>query len=343
MAKLSKRRYSNGKEAWVIRYYDGKVQRIHTIGLCDKRTAEKIFNSFISKMAEDASGIVRINDLNLKEMTDIYLKSSKVSKAQRTVEREDLVLRGLLKFTGNRRLSLIKSEDMYSYRNERIGLGISPVTVNIDYRHLKAFFNWAVSNSYLRKSPMDGIKPIRVPEVEKPKFFELNDIITIRKGFENSEYQTLVEFYLLTGSRLREPLILKWENVNFKNMSITIPSNFTKGKKTRIISFQGDHLLSQLVENLSKGSSGFVFENSKGQQWDYRIVSKNISKKLTEIGFPFGTVHVFRHTYISHLLLQGVPIPVVKEIVGHSSIQTTMKYSHLTDNLKNIHANKRPY
>lgn len=59
--------------------------------------------------------------------------------------------------------------------------------------------------------------------------------------------------------------------------------------------------------------------------WRCWWVSRKISLKLTSIGFPWATCHTFRHTYISHLVMQGVPLITVKELVGHSDIKTTMR------------------
>ena len=74
--------------------------------------------------------------------------------------------------------------------------------------------------------------------------------------------------------------------------------------------------------------------------------SKKISTKLTKNGFPWATCHTFRHTfrhtYISHLMMSGVSLTTVKEIVRHSSYNTTLKYAHLAPGHKNDMAQKRP-
>ena len=68
--------------------------------------------------------------------------------------------------------------------------------------------------------------------------------------------------------------------------------------------------------------------------YSHWYASSKISKELTDLGFPWATVHTFRHTYISHLVMANIPIAIVKEIVGHSSIQITLdSYATVIDEL----------
>ena len=64
-----------------------------------------------------------------------------------------------------------------------------------------------------------------------PKFFEINEIKKIRKEFKDDLFQYIVEFYILTGARLKEALVLTWDNIDKKRKIITIPSIGTKAKK----------------------------------------------------------------------------------------------------------------
>ena len=68
----------------------------------------------------------------------------------------------------------------------------------------------------------------------------------VRNAFRGDKFESLVEFYLLTGVRLKEALTLTWDDVDFRRKHIIIRSDYTKGKKHRIISFADDEKLSML-------------------------------------------------------------------------------------------------
>ena len=99
-----------------------------------------------------------------------------------------------------------------------------------------------------------------------------------------------------------------------------------KGKRPRSIPFNKQ--LSAVMEKMFNGKKNedqFVFRPFNGPNTLYR----HFSILLKSIGIK-GTLHNLRHTFASHLAMAGVSIPVIKELLGHSDISTTMIYSHLT-------------
>lgn len=77
---------------------------------------------------------------------------------------------------------------------------VSAETINLEFRHLKAIFNRARFYRYIDENPFQGVKPIRVPENELPRFLELEEITKVRELFKIDLFQHLIEFYLLTGA-----------------------------------------------------------------------------------------------------------------------------------------------
>ncbi|MBD3225940.1 MAG: tyrosine-type recombinase/integrase, partial [Caldithrix sp.] len=91
-------------------------------------------------------------------------------------------------------------------------------------------------------------------------------------------------------------------------------------------------------------NDNIVFGPADGSpQWRREWISKRISRILTQIGLVWASCHTFRHTYISHQVMAGVPIITIKDLVGHASIETTLKYAHLAQDHKSQMQSKRPY
>lgn len=342
MATLRKRKYSSGKETWIIDdFVKGKRVR-KVIGQCDKRTAEQIFHKYMSEKQKGVHGLIVTKNIKLYSFIKKYFEYAPSRKSVSTIAREYRLVKPFVKYFQNTKLTEIDFEDIEKYRIYRLG-AVTPETINLEFRHLKAILNWALSHNYLRDNPFIKVKPINTPELDLPRFFELNDIEIVRNIFKNDSMNNLVEFYLLTGVRLNEALVLIWDDIDFRRHQIKIQSKNTKGKKHRIIYFEDDKNLISLLSNLEKNGNSKVFVKRDGGQWDSQWISKKISTKLTKNGFPWATCHTFRHTYISHLVMSGVPLTTVKEIVGHSSYTTTLKYSHLATSHKKEMIKKRPY
>jgi len=340
---LKKSKNKSGKTVWGIDYYVGKKRRYKAIGECDKRTAERYYNKFMSDLRDKKFGIVEPKKVILKDFVEDYLVDAATQNEASTIERVNQVLLNFLSAFGSYYLLDIDKSDIRSYRHKRLK-EVSKETVNLEYRHLKAMFNWALEYNYLLSSPFKGIKALSTPESVFRRFLEIEDIEKVRETFKDDDFQYLVEFYLLTGARLKEPLALFWDNVDFKRHIITIRSFHTKAKKNRVISFKYDERMKKLLASIPKRDDHLLFGPEDGkQQWSAWWVSRKISLKLTEAGLKWASCHTFRHTYVSHLIMSGVPLHTVQKLVGHGSFITTLKYAHLAPKHLEEMQIKRPY
>lgn len=340
---LKKRTNKKGKTVWGIDYYVGKKRRYKAIGECDKRTAERYYNKFMSDQRDKKFGIEKPKKVILKDFIKDYLIEASATKQTSTIVRENQVLSSFLTDFGSYYLHDISKSDIREYRLKRLEL-VTKATVNLEFRHLKAIFSWAVENSYLQSTPFTGIKALAIPESTIPRFLEIEEIEKVRDIFKGDDFQYLVEFYLLTGARLKEPLALTWDNVDFKRCNIIIGSFHTKAKKNRVISFKNDDRMKKLLASLPRRGDNLLFGPKDGkEQWSAWWVSRKISLKLTKAGLKWASCHTFRHTYVSHLIMSGVPLPTVQKLVGHGSFNTTLKYAHLAPKHLEEMQVKRPY
>ncbi len=184
-------------------------------------------------------------------------------------------------------------------------------------------------------NPLDGIRYIRVPQSEYPRYLSIEEIRKVTEAFKGTRFEQLVNFYLATGTRLGEALSLTWDDIDFKRNQILIKSVNTKGKRNRVILFKFSPDLEDMLKSMRRRDDGKVFgrfdkNGNELPQWREWWVGRFISRVLSSIGLPWATCHTFRHTWASHLVMAGIPIFTLQRLLGHAQLETTMIYSHLS-------------
>lgn len=161
--------------------------------------------------------------------------------------------------------------------------------------------------------PIDESKP---KAKHAPKIENRREIFSI--------YATnAIRLLLHTGCRLREILHLRWTEVDFERKILKLPDSKT-GKKTVYLS---DEALA-IIQSLPRTSSFVIAGNNPSQP---RKDLKRPWSAITRHAELGGVrIHDLRHTFASHALSQGVPIPVIGKLLGHRNIDTTMRYAHLS-------------
>lgn len=102
-------------------------------------------------------------------------------------------------------------------------------------------------------------------------------------------------------------------------------------------------MMTMLRQHLSGRQNGRVFQTRNGTPLVHNNFNRHVLKPLCkELRIPVGTTHAFRHGRISVLQQNRVPGDLIKEWVGHTSLQTTSKYTHFTDAYKQQVASELP-
>ncbi|MBI5574721.1 MAG: site-specific integrase, partial [Elusimicrobia bacterium] len=140
----------------------------------------------------------------------------------------------------------------------------------------------------------------------------------------------IIATLIATGMRIGELVNLAWHDINFEQRRIHIQSKDDWHPKTyeiRTISMHPE--VFNILRKLPKDKK-YVFTSPEG----YKINSNNLQKRYfkkitTKLKLKDVTIHTLRHTFASHLVMNGVDILTVSNLLGHSNIKTTQIYSHL--------------
>lgn len=202
------------------------------------------------------------------------------------------------------------------------------MTVNRYLEQLKTAFRMAIDNDYLLKNPCQNIKKFPVKnysvrylkeDEEKRLFKALPDYL---KG--------IVIVALNTGLRKSNILELKWEQVNFDFKFIEILEN--KGNKHLLIPL--NEKLIQFFNNIPENKrKGYIFINPD-TGLPYKDIKRAWTSSLKAANIENFRFHDLRHTVGTRLAEQLVPVNVIKELLGHSDVHTTMRYVHSTQGAK---------
>lgn len=133
------------------------------------------------------------------------------------------------------------------------------------------------------------------------------------------------------GLRIKELINLQWRDFDIDRMSIHLRQ--CKGKKDRYVPL-AENLLPLIVQHIPLvRKSQYIFNGSNGEKISrsacYRILTVAVKKAgLVKSGICF---HTLRHSFATHLLEDGVDIITIKELLGHSRIETTLIYLHIAN------------
>lgn len=223
----------------------------------------------------------------------------------------------------------------------------APKGYRVYYRNMKAAFNKAVDWGYLYENPFKKIKLPRKQQ-NQPEFITEEELNKILKHIELKAFKIgcpikkkvslliiadVVKTAYLTGMRLGEINNLRWENVKLDEQYILVGDNkfTTKGKKQRVIPIE-----KKMIELLNKRKlstkckDDFVFSINGKKIFTNDYVSKTFKNICREVGIDeIIRFHSLRHSFASNLAQRGVSPFHLKELLGHSSISTTERYSHL--------------
>jgi len=302
---------------WYIDYYCDGLRIRESVG--PMKTEAKA-------ALEARKGEIRTGKFHLKNEKQIffekfsneYIKYAKVNK--RSWRRDVASLKHLEPYFKGLSLSKITPKHIEDYKRNRLKK-VKPATINRELALLSFMFNLARKWNYTNENPVKEVKSFQ----EQKIVMKILDREEAERLIEASEdrLKPLIIIALNTGMRRGEILSLCWKDIDFIDHYIFIKK--TKSGVTRKVP------MNSLVAATLKGckrKSEFIFYDPK-TDGPLRI-DKRFKTACKNAGISDLRFHDLRHTAATTLIMNGVDIVTVKEILGHSRIETTMRYSHPT-------------
>lgn len=218
-------------------------------------------------------------------------------------------------------------------------------TVKRKIASMKAYYNYLEENEIIHENPFRKIKvkfkeaailPRIIPREEIEQL--LNYMYAQEDKSDEKDYKywlrdiAVVETLFATGARVYEISNIKSDCINLNTGLIKIMG---KGGKERYVQIASDEILDILKKYYDQNSdhikrSGFFFVNSRGNRYTEQSIRLMLKKYTKQAGIERNiTPHMFRHSFATYLIEEGVDISCVQQILGHSSIKTTQIYIHI--------------
>jgi site-specific recombinase XerD len=164
-----------------------------------------------------------------------------------------------------------------------------------------------------------------------PPVMSVEEVRRLIDGVSNIKHRTIIMLLYSTGMRLSEIAKLKIADIDSKNMRIKIVQG--KGAKDRFTILSKQVLLELRAYYVIYKPTEYLFNGYRpGKPMSARNIEHLVQKAIINIGLASKhyTVHTIRHSFATHLVDNGADLHTVKELLGHTSLQTTMRYMHLT-------------
>lgn len=320
--RFSLHKRSNG--VYYILYYQNGRQRWKSTGATTKPEALGALARF-RELSEQ-----RLKSISFEEFVSRFLAFVESSLAEQTVRRYRIIFKTFMPFLRGAYVNEISSETIDTYKTKRLK-EISPVSVNIELRMLKAAFSTAKRWQLVERNPVEGVPFARIPE-QQPLSLTRQDFEKLLACIHEDWFRQVVVFAVSTGLRRGEILNLRWQDVDLTGRTLSIQTNerfITKHGKRRIIPLNETAFLI-LTSRHGKNPSEYCFTlNDKPiyDGWVSHLFKRYVrAANLSNTRLRF---HSLRHSFCTWLVEAGVPLPHVQALVGHSSVTVTEGYSHV--------------
>ncbi|MCY4469963.1 MAG: site-specific integrase [Thiotrichales bacterium] len=206
----------------------------------------------------------------------------------------------------------------------------APGGANHALRILRQILEFAIARGHLEINPARDVAMNR--RTALTRFLSRDELQRLhraldrhaRTGTQPARQADIIRLLLLTGCRRGEILALRWSEVDGDTIAL---ADSKTGPRKVYLNAQAR----RIIERQPRGESPFVFPSARTPERPYDPHLPLWGRVRAEAGIEDVRLHDLRHTMATYAVMNGVPVPVVSRLLGHSSVQMTLRYAHLAD------------
>jgi integrase/recombinase XerC len=226
---------------------------------------------------------------------------------------------------------------------------LSAVTMGRKLAALRSFCNWLCRIGTLQNNPARAIRNPKTPQ-HLPRFLSEPEMQALLESPDDSDEGrrdgAILELLYATGVRAGELTGLDLDSIDFDQRTVRV---LGKGRKERVIPFgaiAADRLRAYLEvrRHGRDGETTALFLSPTGKRLSTDALRKLLARRLQDAAINKRvTPHAIRHSFATHLLNAGADLRAIQELLGHASLGTTQRYTHVsTTQLKAIYDKAHP-
>jgi len=331
---------------WIVDFYSASGERLRRVSPTQtKRGAERYERELVASASSiSPSSSDAAKTMTLAEFAPEWLKTYALvhNSPSEVIAKEVILRRHLIRFFDNCTLDQITTRDIERYKAAKLKPenGDKPLTAKSVNNHLTVLRKLLVTaEEWKLICSVPRIRRLRLPTAT---FDWLNAeegarfLAAVEEHYP--QWKALFWTALRTGMRRGELFALRWEDIDFVARTIRVRHSVFRGKlvppknkRERTIPMTAS-LLAVLKEHRARTMmrSEFVFPKEDGTLTTHQDqVNRPLEGALKRAGLRRVTFHALRHSFASQLVSAGRSLKEVQELLGHTSIQVTMRYAHL--------------
>ena len=215
---------------------------------------------------------------------------------------------------------------------------------------IRSFYRYLTRQGLVHRNPVEDLRTPKQPK-HLPRVLTKDDadaLMTFPNGRTTGSLRdrALLETLYSTGARVSELVAINVDDVRQSEGLVRLQG---KGRKERIVPI-GDLALdairsyrASLSRHVSRCASQALFYNSRGGRLTTRSVARIVGRYSSRLAGGSVSPHTLRHSFATHLLDEGADLRAIQEMLGHASLSTTQKYTHVaTDQLLAVYDKAHP-
>ncbi len=328
----------NPKLKWVkVGKYSEGIREANAVDKRNEQLAKMKHGKDIRAVANKKKKEIKTYD----SLAQIYFINKKVNKYR--INKYNTHIKPII---GNKNIENINKETIKKLLENIENEGKAPQTVNGIRELLGAIINHNIKEHNLKYvNPCVGIPRLKVDN-DRERYLSLDEVKELKKTFkDNLLIKLFIEISLQTGARFETILHIQKKDINLSSETVTLQNLKTGNSYTGYLQSDLIDLLKDYLLDLKVNDYIISFKD----KYDTKLTQKQIQNRLKptlDKLFNDGlkeddrknrvVIHTLRHTFASHLAINGIPIFTIQKLMDHKKIEQTLRYAKLSpENGKN--------